>query len=205
MDAVSAIWVAERVDFRISAKMKRRSARPFTVEVKHTRTAHASLTDATARSRSGQNLWRDLPLAVTDKPAEVQPASVVCAEPAPPVAPARRVLPSLVPMFSMPVELETPEVREAPAPERLPRVRRVKPPAKREQPAAGAIAAKPVPDELKVQRQAAPPIAAPALTQGSTIIRQPASVQARTARRTQQATALRPGERWKRRLPRVLW
>lgn len=104
--------------------MKRRSARPFTVEIKHTRTSRASLTDATARSRKGQDLWRDLPLAAADKPAAVQSALVGHAEPVRAEAPARRVLPSLMPMFFMSVEPDASDMHEAPAAERLPRVRR---------------------------------------------------------------------------------
>src|SRR5690349_7582413 len=110
--------------------MKRRSARPFTVEVKHTRTSRASLTDATARSRKGQDLWRGIPLDPGGEPVEVKPlrpAPVVHSEPVQSKAAAPRVLPSLVPTFSMPVEPEAPEVREVPAAERLPRVRRVNP------------------------------------------------------------------------------
>ena len=182
--------------------MKRRSARPFTVEIKHTRTSRTSLTYATARSRRGQDLWGSLPVAAAHKPAEVQSAPLAHSEPARPEAPVRRVLPSLVPMCAMPVEPETPEVREAPVTERLPRVRRVKPPTKREQqPAAVAANALPAP----AKPQVTPAIAALAPAQATTVVRQPASPQPRTARRTQQAVTLRAGERWKRRLPRVLW
>ena len=93
--------------------MKRHSARPFTVEIKHTRTSRTSLTEATARTRTGQDLWGDLPLVVADKSADVQPAPMAQRESAQPKMPVRRVLPSLVPMFSMPVEPETPEVASA--------------------------------------------------------------------------------------------
>ncbi|WP_458439213.1 hypothetical protein [Methylorubrum extorquens] len=108
-------------------------------------------------------------------------------------------------MFAMPVEPETPEVREAHADERLPRVRRVKPPAKRTKILANADVATPVFDEAQAQQQATPAAVAPALVAAFTVFAQPAVAQARTARRTQQAATLRPGERWKRRLPRVLW
>ena len=185
--------------------MKRRSARPFTVEIKHTRTSRTSLTDATARSRRGQNLWRDLPGGAPDKPDLAQSAPLADSEPARTEAPARRVLPSLVPMFAMPVEPETLEVRAASVAERLPRVRRVKPPTKREQPAAEAVTTRLASAEPKVQLQVTPAIAAFPLAAASTVIGQLASPQPRTARLTQQAVTLRPGERWKRRLPRVLW
>ena len=185
--------------------MKRRSARPFTVEFKHTRTSRISLTDATARSRRGQDLWGNLPVATADKPAEVQFAPLAHSEPARAEVPARRVLPSLVPTFAMPVEPETLGVREAAVAERLPRVRRVKPQTKREQPAAEAVTTRLAPAEPKVQLQVTPALASPASAQASTLSAQPASPQPRTARRTQQAVTLGRGERWKRRLPRVLW
>ena len=185
--------------------MKRRSARPFTVEIKHTRTSRAPLTEATARSRKGQDLWGNLPIAAADKPAEVQAAPLARSEPARVELPARRVLPSLVPMFAMPVEPETSEVTKAPAEERLPRVRRVKPPAKRTKILANADVATPVFDEAQAQQQATPAAVTPALAAAFTVFAQPAVAQARTARRTQQAATLRPGERRKRRLPRVLW
>ena len=69
--------------------MKRRSARPFTVEIKHTRTSRASLPDAPARSRVGDDLWGDLQAAVADKPADMQPLRLAHPEPAPSVAPRR--------------------------------------------------------------------------------------------------------------------
>lgn len=186
--------------------MKRRSARPFTVEIKHTRTSRTSLTDATARSRRGQDLWRDLPVAAADKLAEVQSAPLAHSEPARSEATARRVLPSLVPMFAMPVEAETPEVREAAVAERLPRVRRVKLLVQREQqPATEVVAARPAPAEPMVHAQVTSAIATSLPAAASAVSTQPASPQPRSARRTQQAVTLRPGERWKRRLPRVLW
>ena len=181
--------------------MKRRSARPFTVEIKHTRTSRTSLSDATARSREGQDLWRGLTVAAADKPDVEQSAPLAHSEPARPEAPARRVLPSLVPMFAMPVEPEMPAMREVPAKERLPRVPRSKQPIKREQQPATNEAA----TEQTARRQVSPAIAAFPPAAASIMSSQPALPQPRTARRTQQAAALRPGERWKRRLPRLLW
>ncbi|MGH1571808.1 hypothetical protein ACRAWG_15405 [Methylobacterium sp. P31] len=188
--------------------MKRRSARPFTVEVKQTRTSRASLHEATARSRKGHELWRGLPLLGDDEPAKTQPvqtSSATRAEPAQPDAPARRVLPSLVPTFSMPVEPDVPEVREVSAVERLPRVRRVKPPAEPAQkPPTRTSAKRGQSAEPTVQPQLTPAaVAVPVAT--SIVTAQPAVPQARATRRGQQAETLRPGERWKRRLPRVLW
>lgn len=189
--------------------MKRRSARPFTVEIKHTRTGRTSLADSNARSRRGQDLWRDLPGAAADKLAEVQqvkPWPAVRSEPARIEAPVRRVLPSLVPMFAMPVELESPDVLEASVAERLQRIRRVKLPVQREQQSATeVVAVPPTPTGPKVRRQVSPVIAASTAATASTVSRPPASLQPRAARRTQRAVTLRPGERWKRRLPRVLW
>ena len=197
---------AVRFKFRISNHMKRRSARPFTVEIKHTRTSRTSLTDATARSRRGQDLWGNLPVAATDKPAEVQSAPAAHSEPARSEAPARRVLPSLVPTFAMPVKPESPKVRETAVAERLPRVRRVKLAVQREQqPVTGVVAARPASAEPMVHPQVTSAIATSRPASASAVSTQPASPQPRTARRIQQAVTLRPGERWKRRLPRMLW
>jgi hypothetical protein len=187
--------------------MKRRSARPFTVEVKHTRTSRAFLTDATARSRKGPDLWRGIALGPSVEPVQVkpgQPAPVVHSKPVQPKAPAPRVLPSLVPMFAMPVEPEVPAVREVPAPERLPRVRRVKPPAEQVQKLAAVSSARRGPRARSAIQPQVTPAAVPASIATPVVVAQPAVPQARTARRGQQAETLRPGERWKRRLPRVL-
>jgi hypothetical protein len=186
--------------------MKRRSARPFTVEIKHTRISRDSLSEATANFRTGQDIWRDMPLVVADKSAEVRPAPMVQRESAPPKIPARRVLPSLVPMFSMPVEPETPDVRHAPGVERLPRVRRVKEMNKHEQKSAIKMTASASPVmKPTVQAPVTPAIATPALAETLTETAQPTGAEASTGRRTRQSPILRPGERWKRRLPRVLW
>ena len=186
--------------------MKRRSARPFTVEIKHTRTSLALLTDATERSRKSQDLWRDLPVIATDKPFEAQRTPIAHSKPARPEVPVRRVLPSLVPMFAMPIEPETPKLPEALEAERIPRVRRSKQTAQRQQqPSAQRVPAPSVAAKPMVQPQFTPAIAALASAQAPTASREPGEVQPRPARRKQQVAALRPGERWKRRLPRVLW
>jgi hypothetical protein len=187
--------------------MKRRSARPFTVEVKHTRTSRASLTDATTRSRKSNDLWLGIPLSPGDEPIEVKPvrpAPVVRSKPVQPEAPAPRVLPSLVPTFSMPVELEVPEVREVPAAERLPRVRRAKPPAEPVQKAAARTSAGRGLRAGSATQPQVTPVVAPAPIAKHAVATQLAVAQVRTARRSQPTETLRPGERWKRRLPRVL-
>ena len=185
--------------------MKRRSARPFTVEIKHTRTSRVSLIDATARTRTSQSVWGAELTAAAKSTAEVEPTYVPPAEPVRAETPTRRVLPSLVPMFAMPVESEASEVREAHAEERLPRVRRVKPPAKRTKSSAIADVATPVSDEAQAQRQV-PMSAVDALAEADAAMTAlPVAMQVRSARRTQQVATLKPGERWKRRLPRALW
>jgi hypothetical protein len=188
--------------------MKRRSARPFTVEVKNTRTSRGSLTDATARSRKSNDLWQGLPLVADNRPAEVkpvQPVSVATSEIAQLEAPARRVLPILVPTFAMPVEPEVQAVHEAPAPERLPRVRRGKSPAEPVQKSAARVSARRGPPAGPAVQPRVKPAAVPAAITAPVMVSQPTVAQARTVRRSQPAETLRAGERWKRRLPRVLW
>ncbi|MGU3546999.1 hypothetical protein ACLBYE_28885, partial [Methylobacterium sp. A52T] len=93
--------------FQGSSYMKRRSARPFMVEVKQTRSARTTLTATEARPRPDKILWPELAQAALAPPA---PAPAPQAAPAPrperkvPDAPVRRVLPSLVPMFEAPAE-----------------------------------------------------------------------------------------------------
>ena len=186
--------------------MKRRSARPFTVEIKQTRTPRAFLAEATAGSHNLQDLWRDVPLVAADKRADVQPAPMAQRESAQPKMPVRRVLPSLVPMFSMPVEPETPDVRDALGVERRPRLRRAKEMNKREQkPTIKATALASTAVKSTVQAPITSVIAAPAFEMVPTQTAQPMTTQVSAGRRTQQLPTLRPGERWKRRLPRVLW
>jgi hypothetical protein len=185
--------------------MKRRSARPFTVEIKHTRTSCVSLIDARARTRTSQNVWGGELTAAANATAEVEPTHGPRAEPVRVEAPARRVLPSLVPMFAMPIELADSEVRKAPAEERLPRVRRVKVPAKRTKISAMADEAMLVADKAQAQQQVAPSAIDAIVEADATAVALSFAPQVRSARRTQQVTTLKPGERWKRRLPRALW
>ena len=186
--------------------MKRHSARPFTVEIKQTRTARSLLTQATARSHTPQDLWRDVPLVAAVKRAEVQPEPVAPRKIAEPKTPARRVLPSLVPMFSMPVEPEAPDVRDASEVERLPRVRRAKEMNKgKQKPAITVTALASAVLKPMVQAPVTSAIAAPVSERTPTQTAQPVGTPVNAGRRTQQSPTLRPGERWKRRLPRVLW
>lgn len=185
--------------------MKRRSARPFTVEIKNARTSRFSLTDVMGSTRTSQNIWGTEMIASANTAAEFQPTPVPRSEPERVEGPARRVLPSLVPIFAMPVEAEAFVVIKAPAEERLPRVRRVKRTANLTKALAMADAAKPVSDRAPAQQQAAHSNAVAIPEADATVVAQPAVARARSARRTQQAPTLRLGERWKRRLPRALW
>jgi hypothetical protein len=189
--------------------MKRRSARPFTVEVKQTRASRASFADAKARSHKGPDLWRGLPLIADGEPAQmqpVQPAPAVRSEPAQPEAPARRVLPSLVSTFSMPSEPEAQEGHTVPAVQPLPRVRRPKQLLKRDQSPAPRVSRTPVAAmEPTLPARIAPVAAASASAAVPAVVARPASIQLRAAQRNQQEATLRPGQRWKRRLPRILW
>ncbi|KNY19725.1 hypothetical protein [Methylobacterium sp. ARG-1] len=182
--------------------MKRRSARPFTVEVKNTRPSRVALADTTMRPRESQTLWWDLPTETAEKPAVAQPAAPVAS--APPEAPARRVLPSLMPMFTTEDEPDTAAADEVPSIERLPRVRRAKvaatPATKR---APKAEAARPIFTPAPAVSRPAPAPSAPAPAQAA--VNQPAAMPTRAIRLSRQADTLKAGERWKRRLPRHLW
>ncbi|EIZ82529.1 hypothetical protein WYO_4883 [Methylobacterium sp. GXF4] len=183
--------------------MKRRSARPFTVEVKNTRPSRVALADTTTRPRESQTLWWDLPTETAEKPAVAQPAPTAPVASAPPEAPARRVLPSLMPMFTTEDEPDT-AADEAPSIERLPRVRRAKvaakPATKR---APKAEAARPIFTPAPAVSRPAPAPSAPAPARAA--VNQPAAMPTRAIRLSRQADTLKAGERWKRRLPRHLW
>ncbi len=184
--------------------MKRRSARPFMVEVKHTRTARASLTAAKPRTGPDKDLWPELVEAEV-KPAQPDHRAALAPRPDERVAeaPVRRVLPSLVPMFQIPAEPEVeaeaePEAETAVMPRvRRPRARSGRAPAavdaKRDESAAEAHRAvarpEPVAQEPAVQPSATEPGHAPS---------------PRAAAPWRRANELRLGERWKRRLPQFL-
>ena len=176
--------------------MKRRSARPFMVEVKHARTPRIASTAAEPQTRPDKVLWPELIQAETKA---LEP--VFAASPAPRSepksgeadAPVRRVLPSLVPMFE---SADAPE----PAPEAPPRRTRVRRerPAAVAQPARTEPPAEPVPETFSIAAQ--PPVAIKPKAIAADAAEGPVS-RPMTWRRTKE---LRLGERWKRRLPPYL-
>ncbi|UIN35220.1 hypothetical protein [Methylobacterium oryzae] len=191
--------------------MKRRSARPFMVEVKQTRSARTTLTATEARPRPDKILWPELAQAALAPPA---PAPAPQAAPAPrperkvPDAPVRRVLPSLMPMFEAPaepvLEAAADEAATDPAAETVPapRARRGRPraaalPQVQTVPSRPAVPTAPPPappvDEAPAR---VPPPAASGPTSG-----QGPSPRSTAGRRTNE---LRLGERWKRRLPHFM-
>ncbi len=188
--------------------MKRRSARPFVVEVKSTRSSRSPLADTFTRTRSGPSLWHGVALEGEAKsPApKIQPRSAAAVE-VPKVAaqePARRVLPALMPLY-VPSE---PEPQERESRERV-RSRRVvtagrKP---RSRPVVAETSDRPVraagPETSSAPSAA---VAAPAIL-GPLQARVAPAIPPRLDRRDrdQRHPELRRGERWKRRLPRACW
>lgn len=177
--------------------MKRRSARPFSVEIKQTRTSGSSSTDGAPQSRKKPDLWGGRDLAEIDRPSDRLPA-IPRVDVVRPEAPARRVLPSLVPTFAVLSEPEGGGVADGPVVERLPRVRR----PKRSYVPVVEAAAEPlvsaptsVPGDDADGPTATPPLRVPG---------RPVPIPAHRARDARGASALRPGERWKRRLPPAL-
>ena len=186
--------------------MKRRSARPFMVEVKSTRTARASLTSPALRTRPEAPLWPEL------VEAEAKPPQPDLPLPAPPrqartEAPVRRVLPSLVPMFQVPAEIEAEAGTEAGIEAVAPPARRSRTRGKGAPAVAKASVDKASVDKAAVGKaelaEAVAPAPEPAATPAPTPRAQatgsegPATRPA-TWRRTKE---LGLGERWKRRLP----
>ncbi|MGZ7868610.1 hypothetical protein ACXR8U_23510 [Methylobacterium radiotolerans] len=193
--------------------MKRRSARPFMVEVKQTRSARTTLTATEARPRPDKILWPELAQAALEPPA---PAPAPQAAPAPrperkvPDAPVRRVLPSLMPMFDVPVEPVVEVAGDAvtePAAETVPAPR-----ARRGRPRAAARDALPQGPTAPPPRPAAPPapLPAPPVDEAPAGIPPAATGQATGQGPSPRSTAgrrtneLRLGERWKRRLPQFM-
>lgn len=177
--------------------MKRRSARPFMVEVKHTRTARTSLTSSHSATRPGKSLWPELAEAETKPTQPDLPAAPAARqeEPSAPT-PARRVLPSLVPMFEISAEPEVASAVES-EPVAPPRVRR--PRARVEQTPAAKPAAKPRPAAPRPEPAAAPEVAE---ASARAIPAQPGQASSpRPVPSWRRGTELRLGERWKRRLP----
>ena len=182
--------------------MKRRSARPFTVEVKHTpRTSRASLTHAIGRTRSGADLWRT-PFAVSlaDRQVEVPATTSAVTEERQAAVPERRVLPCLVPMFALSSDADTSIETLAATEPRSPRVRRVKAKVPQHAVTVERGTSKVVPAHVPLAAMSEP-IATDADREAEPVAK------TASAHRSQSRTppGLRPGERWKRRLPRVLW
>jgi len=178
--------------------MKRRSARPFTVEVKSTRTSRASLTTATANLLSGKALQNDwAPLFAASEPLP-QPIPEPSSPRPQPEAPARRVLPSLVPMCALPGESDPPVEAAEPT---LPRVRHPRAKAERaltaEEPSLMQRPIEPLAIMPPVAGETASVVADPPASRTEALPSQP-------ARASRRETKLRSGERWKRRLPCIL-
>lgn len=177
--------------------MKRRSARPFMVEVKNARTPRTALRDAEPQARPDKVLWPELVQATEPKPKPVLPALDPAPAPAlkEPDAPARRVLPSLVPMFQ---NTDEPEPEPAIEPRRT-RTRREKAPAV----AQTVRTSKPVEPLPEIRAAAIRPDARPSKPVSADPAGPDRSAPPRPAswRRTKE---LRLGERWKRRLPPYL-
>lgn len=201
--SVRAAKAGARDSFQETISMKRRSARPFTVEVKNTRTSKASLTPATARLRSGETLqsgWASL-VAASEPTAQVsQPAPEVSSHQPQVKAPVRRVLPSLVPIFEPPTEPEPPVEATEP---KLPRVRRPRAKAERSLPASEPSSAQTLP--------LLPVIGFPVVSKGASAAAvlpaaapRAEALPTRPQRAPRSGIGLRAGERWKRRLPRIL-
>lgn len=185
--------------------MKRRSARPFMVEVKHTRTARTSLTSPNPATRSNKSLWPELAEAEA-KPAQpdLPAAPAPRQEERPAQAPARRVLPSLVPMFEIAAEPEAAPASEI-EPAATPRVRRPRAPVERVP--SGAPAAARAPAAASKPRRAAArpePAVVPEAAEASPRAIPAPPGQAPSPRPVpswRRGNELRLGERWKRRLP----
>lgn len=170
--------------------LRSRVRRSFTVEIKSKSRQTPSWPETTVPQPVN---WAAL------DPAPEAPASFG-AEAAAPPAPAekpRRILPSLIVAEPEPVAPEPLAMRERP----LPRVRRAKSQQIRaEMPrtvpswSPADLHEDPVPQAPQAQRQAAPQSVSPA----------PAAAPARSVVKPRTSKpALRPGERWKRRLPRA--
>lgn len=178
--------------------MKRRSARPFMVEVKHARTPRTALTAPEPQARPAKVLWPEL-AQIEPKPA--QPVLEGAPTPRPESkesdAPVRRVLPSLVPMFQ---GADEPEAEPEPPVEAAPRRTRRKRTPVAAQPARATTPAEPEPEirpaAIRADVAAAMTVKPVAVEPGKGAAPRPT-----TWRRTKE---LPLGERWKRRLPPFL-
>lgn len=191
--------------------MKRRqSARPVVVEVKRTRSSASSPPDAIARSRSSSGLWQSTPLSEVPKPVFEHAQSLVLANDSPETdaQPARRVLPSLIPMFLPSLPEPNEDTVEAASRRRYnSRVARKSQVARTPDLTAAAthvnaatqinagasVSVSPQADGQSVAVAASTPV-------------DRAASQSRVRRlRDQGCPELRRSEFWKRRLPRVCW
>lgn len=184
--------------------MTRHRARPsFTVEVKRTRNTPIIPQDESDRHRvAAEALWKGTTLAEMTAKADsldevFAPAPAAAPGPAAKaVLPERRVLPSLIPAPEAPA----PVAREEPAFEPVVRRRRAPVTRPRMLTLVDADPAEPE-DALVLAAPAAqpePPV--PQAGDEASGAQRPSRPYAARSR-----AALRPGERWKRRLPRVLW
>lgn len=186
--------------------MTRHRARPsFTVEVKRTRNTPIIPQDETDRHRAAaEALWKGTTLAEMTAKAEsfdavFAPRAVTAPVRAKAVLPERRVLPSLIPA----PEPAEPEAREEPV--FVPVVRRRRSPAARPRmlTLVDDAALEEETEAMAVSSASPAPVPPPVESAPSEV----ADGVQRSGRTyvARSKDALRPGERWKRRLPRVLW
>ena len=183
--------------------MKRRSARPFTVEIKHTRSANTAPRDLFGRP--GNRPQRSPALSGPDRtgvtPREPRASADVAAAARPAAPPARRVLPALTPIYAL-SEPESPkqpsqprvEPRKATGRARVRRQTSVTTACAEQAPAVGPRVVERVqsaPPAHVEPPTGPPPHPARRATSGS------------GWRNRQDRAQFRPGERWKSRLPRI--
>lgn len=190
--------------------MKRRqSARPVVVEIKRTRTSASSSTSNARSSPTSTALWRGTPMIealaeniyVQDALVREEGASRPASQP------ARRILPSLIPMYvpSAPQQEELQAERTSPLQRPKRATRQVQPAAAASDFAAHAGAA-----EMMLRHVAPGPLGkAVQLSNGPTSKPGPVdgAISQKPAGRVrgQPKHELRRGEFWKRRLPRACW
>lgn len=185
--------------------MKRRSALPFVVEVKSTRSSRSSLAKSFTRTSSPAGLWHGVSISdpVPTSIAEPFPRAAASAEAAMlDVQPARRILPVIAPL-RVPAEPDLQDRGEVVAP-RVPAAR-----AKRKPRAAPGPVATFQPSTLATASLAAidegfiEPI--PESVPVSSKLSRISETRLDRHLRERPPSQLRRGERWKRRLPRSCW
>lgn len=186
--------------------MKRRSARPFVVEVKSTRSSRSPSTNAF--TRVSDSLWQGVSISDHAAPSVSKPTPLLVESAAPSTGdarPPRRVLLALTPLIGL-GEPEIDDVAEKTALRRGPATKPKRTP--RSKPRADLMAALTVETSKEASE--------PELSDNS---HEPASMSpdvgsssvdvslSRSNRhhRVQPHPELRRGERWKRRLPRRCW